>query len=62
MNTDRIVQEYIPAFLYVTGALAWQGWYTWANWQGFQDSGFLMWYASMRALVWPVWLVFGAVN
>ncbi|UCH72921.1 MAG: hypothetical protein JSU82_11135 [Rhodospirillales bacterium] len=61
MLYDRIVHEYLPAALYVVGALVYQGWYMFANWQGFQDGVFLMWYASIRSLIWPLWLLMGAM-
>ena len=43
--------------VYVLGHWCYTGYYMWENWAGFWLSGTLAYYASMRAMIWPVWVV-----
>ena len=45
------------ALMYVIGTWVYGVVYIWNHWAGAEHYGVLAWYAFIRALIWPVWLL-----
>jgi hypothetical protein len=54
-NPSRIVLVVLVP--YVVGTWIYGGWYIWEHWAGYWGYGNLAWYAFIRAIVWPVWVL-----
>lgn len=49
----------LPATVYAVGTWVYGGWYIWLHWAeaDLWSYGVLMYYAFIRALIWPIWMV-----